>query len=613
MFIELTRSLFSWIVIFPIIFSLGFRFQSLIPLENKAIKGTIYCAIGMACLSYLIVVLSVLHLLNPVAIRVALVVLFLVSLKFFGRFVEWIEAIASEAKSGGSLSKRILLALFSLSSLALLVGTLSPEIGGDALCYHLNIPKNFLIQGSIKPDYFDLNSYFPMLLNNLYLIGLATGGPWAAKVFHFLMGFLLFVSLVATITEETNNRSLAWFFGLVFWVTPTLYNILSTTYNDGALAFYVFIALYVLLKAFDQTDSKLFFLSGFLLGCAMAIKYIAMVSFFGFLGVWLYQLITSKGILRHLINLSLWAGGFFVVAGFWLLRNWIIAGNPVFPYFGNLFGTQVYPTHYGSYGIGKTFVCFLTLFWDMFWSPTAFGSFGSGTGIFYVLFIPIIIFAAFYVRRSRGYAFFTLFFLVALFYVGQAHRYALPVLPVMCVAASLGVQKLYLFVKSNVLKIATTFAGAVILMVYVLGGLFHYRYAFLLYVGYWSPAQYLLNMERTIPIANWVNENLPSNSKILIESEPRRFYMNRPSIRDVFLKFRTAYDQKNMTAEEMNRFFKSYDITHLLVTRSMDEEKGKKLGHLDVILNSPEVTELVAVSSQNIRDEKFIYHLYQLN
>ncbi len=612
MIIELGKTLFSWFLIFPAVYSIGSYFDFFLRINNQIIKGIIRCAIGMAALSYLVVVLSALHLLNSPTLWGMLSLLFLLSLSKLGSWFDWLKQVTSDLKSKCGFLEFTFFLLFVTSFLALLMGALSPEIGGDALCYHLNIPKNFLNAGSIQPNYFDINSYFPMLLNNLYLIGLATGGVFSAKLFHLFMGLLLFITLKTVIFEETNNRNLSWFFALVLWLTPTIYNILSTAYNDGALTFYVFLALYLLIKAHDQMDWKLFFISGVMLGCAMAIKYIALFSFVGLLGVWINEIFKKKNYIHSLRNFCIWITGFWLSSGYWLIRNWFITGNPMFPFFAKFFGTDSYSDHYDQYGLGKNIYHFIFLFWDMFHKPTAFGSFGSRIGIFYFLFIPLMIIGFFYNKRSRNYSIFTFLFLIALFYTCQAHRYLLPALPAVCVASVLGIGPLATLLKMKLVKITTTGIGLGILSIYFAAGLFHYRYNYLLFSGYWTPQQYLLKMERTIPIANWINGSLPRDSKILIESETRQFYINRTAIRDAFLKRRTHYDQKNLTIAELNAYLKSLNFTHILMTYPKGESVNMK-HHLAPLLNSALASEIYKVDSQNIRDEKYSYQLFQLN
>ena len=120
-------------------------------------------------------------------------------------------------------------------------------------------------------------------------------------------------------------------------------------------------------------------------------------------------------------------------------------------------------------------------------------------------------------------------------------------------------------------------------------------------------------MERTIPIAKWINRYLPANVKILVESEPRQFYIDRPIVRDVFLKYRTHYDKQQMSSPHFMDFLKTLGITHLLLNDQVSDSKpSKQDGDLRMLSKSSLVNMVQAVPSENIRDEKHVYYLYAL-
>ncbi len=618
MILELSRSIFTWAIILPSIFFLGSRFQPIVITKDTTLRGVLYCALGMACLSFSVILFSAFHLLNPTAIWSFLIILVLLQYRSFKSLTGWLRSVISDLTSAKTISGKFLNWCFALSCVALLIGTLTPETGGDALTYQLNLPKGFLLKGSIQPDYYDLNSYLSLFMNYLYLIGLATGGVYTAKLFHFFCGFLLFVAVKRTIAEEIKHDGIATFFGLVVWLTPTIYNLLSTAYVDGAVTFYVFLALYVLIKAFDQASWKSFLLSGFLLGCAVAIKYTAMFSFLGLFGLWLFELIKRRQPLESCKYFFIWFISFSIACGYWFVRNLIMTGNPVFPYAASVFHTApLAGTQYQTYGIGKSFFDFLSIFWTMFYSPTAFGSFGSRIGIFYFLFLPFLLVGAFFVPRSRKFLVFILFFMISWFYVCQAHRYVLPVLPAVSVAGALGFYKCCSMASPKMEKILKTLVGSVgliILVVYLLEGMFHYRYAYLLFSGRWNTDTYLLKMERTWPISKWVNKELPVQSKLLVVEEPRQFYFDRPIMREVYLKYRTHYDQASNNVESTSKLLKSLGISHILTTADVlrQDTMGTK-EPIGSLLQSHFATMVYSVQSQNIRDEKYVYEVYHLN
>lgn len=612
---EFSHSFFSWALIFPTAFLVGSHFRRLIPIKDISLRGIFYFALGFAVISYSVVLLSVFWLVQPKWIWLVLVILFLSGIKSMHDLAEWLRSIFKilfrNDDSGFGL--KILKAMFALSFAALFLGVLTPELGGDSLTYHLNLPKVFLMKGSIEPDYFDLNSYFPLFLNNLYVVGLATGGVISAKLFHFFCGLLLFFSILAVVFKLTGSEILTWFFSLVFWLTPTIFNMLSTAYNDAALTFYVFLALVALIRGIDQEERKLIFLSGLLLGIAVTIKYLAMVSFLGMTGIWIWEL--RRGLLFSLVkSFGTWMLAFAVGCAYWLIKNWFLVGNPFFPYFASVFGTVPYPTHYQAYGIGKGIFDFVSVFWTMVQTPTAFGSFDSRIGIFYFCFLPLVLIGSIKIKNARPYVLFVFFFMLGWFLVCQAHRYVMPVLPPIIVSAALGLQWCInnASKQMNLMIKRIGFAlGLLGISVYLISDIYHYRYAYLLVSGRWSWDEFLVKMERTVPVAQWINERLPQEAKILVESEPRQFYIGRSIVRNVYLRYRTGYDKKEWDLGEFVSFLKERHITHILTTDQLEREPATT-GPLKQLIKSDQVDKIYEAPSQNIRDEQYVYRLYAL-
>lgn len=609
--VDLLRAGLAWAVILPSSFGWGALFRRLVRTEDSALRGVLYSALGMGCLSYGIVLLGLFRLLNPIAIwtllMAPLLIFGILHRAGFREGRDWLKTLSSEFQLRGSLFAKALDFLFLLSFAALLMGTLSPEIGGDALCYQLNLPKVFLAQGSLEPNPYDYNSYFPLLVNNLYLIGLATGGVFAAKLFHFYCGFLLWFAIKRFMILKTKSEALSAFVALGVWLTPTFYNLLSTTYIDGGLSFFTFLAVITLFENF--------FLAGLFLGFALSTKYLALFSTVGILGVLLVHWCEEKseGVRRHL----LWLTGCLMGSGYWILRNWTATGNPFFPYFGNLFKSQIDrpPTNHALFGMGSGVFDFISIFWNMFFSPDAFGSHATRIGILYFLWYPFVVLGLLFVHRARPYAIYTFLFLSLWFFLGQNDRWLASALPVMAVTAGLGMHGFFemtSFQLKGVLRRTAWGLGLPILIFYTLGGVYHYRYPALLFVGRWNEEEYLRKMERTFPIANWINQNLSLDASILLETETSQFYFKRRTLRDVFLRLRTRYPEKNQEPSELAAFLRFLGVTHLLLREPIAPSSQRTPTPLSHLAQGPFASLLKEIASENIRDAKYLYRLYQL-
>jgi len=609
---ELFKTLSAWLIILPAAYGIGSRFQLLIVSKNPVLKGIFYYALGFAILSYSVVLLSFFGLLKPLFVWILLIVSCAINFKSLSSWSGWIKKVVSELWPDSKAGKLFAI-IFFISTLSLLTGVLSPELGGDALCYQLNLPKLFLNKASVSPIFLDINSYFPMFMNYLYLIGLATGGMFAAKFFHFFTGFLLFLALKVFIQEETQNKNLAYFLALCFWLSPVIFNMLSTTYVDVGLALYSFLGFILFYEAIQNNNLRSFFVSGLFLGCSISIKYLGIISVFIISVYLLFYLLKNKFRVSIFKASLLWASGILTTSIYCFVRNGLLTKNPFYPYLSKIFHTEAIPgLKYDQLGFGWDTWRFITVFFNLFQHPTAFGGFSDRIGIFYFLAIPFAIVGVVLVKRARFFGFFCLFFLGLWFFICQASRYLVPALPMILITAGFGInvsfQKMSNLTKFFLILISTT-----VLCVYFAAGLFHYRYSYLLYTGKWNWNDYLVHMERTGPIALWTNSNLKPDATILLESEPRLFYFNRNLIRDAALKFRTKYNRTGMSEQQLSTFLKSCEITHILLNTELPKENPN---HNSIILRnfvkSSYVKPIKSITSENVRDAKFKYDLYEL-
>ena len=608
MAMDLTKTFLAWMMILPAAYQSGTLFRPFLRMDDRILKGIFFVALGFGVLSTSVVALSLCRCLKPLWIWVLLAGFVLFRVGQLREFFDWLRFVVSEFTLSGSFLKKSLILLFLASFTGLLLGTLTPEIGGDALAYQLNLPKQFLRHGSLAPDPYDYNAYFPLFMNNLYLIGLATGGVMAAKLFHFFCGFFLFLAVYRAAVLETGQEALSLFVGLVLWVTPTVFNLLSTTYIDVAVAFYSFLSLWMFIAVLDEARPAGFFVSGLLTGAAVSIKYLSLMSAAGIFAVWLYDFIFRKKRSQSVLFFGVWGLGVLLVAGGWLIRNALATGNPFFPYFGSFFSMDHRPpTNFHIYGLGKDVIHFLRLFWDMFYSSARFGSSTTRIGIFYLLSLPFSILAMVKEPRARRWGVYALCFLVVWFFGAQADRWIIPVLPVLCLMAAYGLRRCAV----RTFPAVPGLVGMALLAVYTAAGLYHYRFAYRLFTGAWSQQEYLQNLERTQPVAAKVNEALPQGAKLLVESEPRKYYFNRDLIYDVFLEWKTRYSSEKKSPQALYDFYKSLGITHLVTDDPIDRPRSDDSA-VRRVAASEFVKEVFNVRSQNIRDAQLFYRVYEL-
>lgn len=600
----------SWLLILPAAYYLGSLLKNFVPFEDRSLRGICYFAGGFFFLSYFVVALSYLGFLNSTAIWISLGIFFLLSLSRLKDLVAWFKGWRGLFHFlANDFTSNLLIALALLALISALLGTLTPEIGGDTLAYQIDLPKEFLRRGSIQPFLYNDNSLFPLFMNNLYLIGLATGGIFAAKLFHFATGLLMSLFLTQLIALETQKSKLAIFCGLTLFITPVVFNMISTTYIDVAVGFYIFLSLSVLIASFEKNFKAGAFLSGLFAGCAVAAKYLSLTGLLAVALTGLFCCVISKkrGLKDCLSTASLWMAGAFVACGYWLLRNWILTGNPFYPYWGHIFGVvQRPPITYFDTGMGKNVLAYFTAFANISLFPDKFGGGSTRISLLFSAFVPLAIYGAIKDRRTRPYFIFFLSFYTIWFFLVQLDRWFISALPPVLFCGALG----FRLIKRSYFPKFAALSGMLILVVEVTAGVYHYRYADMLTSGQWSYSEYARRMERTVPVADWINANLPKDAVLLIEAEPRKFYIQRRIIEDKNLDWHTKYHERMKTPESMAGFLKSEGITHLLLSDSTS--RPAEPNPLRSLIPAGFTELLAKIPSENIRDESFIYRVYKL-
>jgi 4-amino-4-deoxy-L-arabinose transferase-like glycosyltransferase len=216
-----------------------------------------------------------------------------------------------------------LLSLIGILALVNLVGALGPELGFDALWYHLTIPKIWLQNHHI---YFieDARYYYsvmPKLVDILYIPALALGSEITAKLIHFGFGILTLVAVYKLsrtwLDEKYSLLACVIFYSnlVVGWQSTTAYIDLGRTFFE-VLAFLLLV-------------NKKIFQSAVVLGLAVATKLLA----FGSLPIFLIILIMQKYSWKSLLLFSVIVS---IVPLPWFIFSWVTTGSPVYPFLTEL-------------------------------------------------------------------------------------------------------------------------------------------------------------------------------------------------------------------------------------------------------------------------------------
>ncbi len=268
-------------------------------------------AILISVYSYLIFALGLLGLLYPGYILLVSVEFFLLCLLFLP--TKKISVVLS-------LKSRLLLALLFVMIGVNALGALGPELGFDALWYHLTIPKIWLLNHKIffLSDGRYYYSVMPKLAEMGYLSVLALSSEIGAKVMHLGWG-LLTMAVVYRIARKWLSQEYSVLAMLVFYANLVVGWQSTTAYVDLCRAFFEALAFYCLV------DNKIY-KSGLALGLAIATKLLAV----GTLPVFWVLLVLQKTSFKTVLVFTVFVA---VPVLPWLLFAYLSTGNPIYPIF----------------------------------------------------------------------------------------------------------------------------------------------------------------------------------------------------------------------------------------------------------------------------------------
>jgi hypothetical protein len=466
---------------------------------------------------------------------------------------------------------RTSLSLFFAVCLGLvLVGTaltaVTPVTDGDALCYHLQVPKVFLMHGSVgfAPDLHE--TVYPLVTEMLYAVALEFRGPVACRGIQWVLG-LVFAANVTALARPVLKRR-AWWAGAIALAVPAVSNGMSAPLNDVSLAAFGTAAIFAWVRLHERPSGKAAILAGLLAGLAIGVKYPALV-----LWALLAPAIALRVIDRRLPGdaaprpqwLAL-AGLYSVTAlaagGWWYLRAYVHTGNPVYPFFRDVFGgaglAEVLAP--GKRPLPVTSLNLLSALVPLSLQPDRFDSFSHQFGPVFLLFLP----AVFLYRAPRrvlilvglAYA-----FLVICLTQRQSMRFLLIALGPM----SIGVA----YVASIWSHRRTVPARLLIAVLVVIMGVeaslavARSRHVLTVLLGRESAAEFLARREPTFTVGQWAGHNLPIDAR-LIGQDHRGFYIPRDYTMERAHRRRTGVGSMGETPNEIVAKLCESGFTHVM-------------------------------------------------
>ncbi|MBA2116343.1 hypothetical protein HOV93_35320 [Planctomycetes bacterium FF15] len=431
-----------------------------------------------------------------------------------------------------------------------------PPYEYDVLEYHLLVPKEWHQIGQIRVLPNNIYSGMPMgaemwaLLPMVFLTGKQA---WltGALVGKLIIG--LFTLMTAGLLYGAGKRLIGVWGGraaaLSAIAVPWLTYQSGTGLVDGVWAFFTLAAAYpflIILNGQQKEDHRdgLAILSGLMAGMAFSVKYPALlIVVLPVFALWIFAVRTQwRLLLMYTVAVA-------VIISPWLIRNTIDTGNPVFPLAGNVFPTDVrpedqieqwnqahqVPTHANGsrYSLSQLLSGILTPLGQSPWAGLAV--------------VPLAICGLFYPNRKLVIPLVILLAACWIVWWGFSHRlerFLIPAIPLGCLLAGFGAQ-----------KIASYVAGRIALRVWLGLGLI---VAFMLVNQTQSikldPRVFVsldaLAKSHTSGAVTYLNENVAPGDAVLATGDAALFYLQPPGFYHTCFNDSTMQQMVDMTKEE---------------------------------------------------------------
>lgn len=348
---------------------------------------------------------------------------------------------AEDGPSGRCWVWRVTWTLATMVALApMTILPLYPPTAFDATMYHLPYAKEYVEVGGIAYTPYLRNPVFPQYGEMLFSVMLLLHDDLSAQFTQLLMAFLTGLGVYSWGGRLVGPRAGLWA-AACWFAHPLVLKLSGIAYIDVGLTLFLLGALYSLANWLKTDKQAWLCISAFCCGIALGTKYSAMfgVGLMGLAVVWQSVRIRAW---RPVVLFSFAA---IAVAAPWYLRNFYYTGNPVFPYFANIFGSTTWSLEdlaaheqmVKTVGGKKSLALFAKVPWNLVHHPEMFAAMAPlAKSAFWLL--PAAIWALVRLPVMRWIAIFGILNVVFWFLTAQQLRYLLPMLPLLALIIAIG-------------------------------------------------------------------------------------------------------------------------------------------------------------------------------
>lgn len=346
----------------------------------------------------------------------------------------------------GSLSfleKGALGAILGAWTLSLL-GALAPATGWDATVAHLALPSDYAREGRIYLDPGNVYSGYPHFMHSLYAVAILGDHELPVSLLNWGFGAIACLSMNA-LGRRVGTRQTGLVSAALLATAPIYMDQAGNVGIDLPFVAYSTAALAAVAAWHDGRRVEWLVLAGLLAGASCGIRHtgylVSVLLGIGVIGLSLRA--------RPARALAVYSGAVLLAASPWMLRTWLVTGNPVFPFLLSWFPhspiDHIAVSTPGSHesiarSSGVSLLAFLRFPWDIVMRPALYDGWNkSPGGMILILGVPGLIVGG---VRAWWLGGFSAAGGAVFFFFQRLARYLLPFFTPMMVVAALAAERL---------------------------------------------------------------------------------------------------------------------------------------------------------------------------
>lgn len=414
---------------------IGYRLTRRITYDSLWEEVSICASLGLGVIAYLMFLLGILGVLYP------WVVLVTITACVAGSYpvpIEIARRVLSKLSAARLRAKMLFVGACFALGVPILVLPLYPPTAFDATMYFLASAKIYAkSHGLVVTPYLR----FPVLtqLNEmLFTLALLLYDDIAAQLIQFLMLTVLAIAIIAFCRRNFSKRAGWWSVAILLANRLVVWSG-SVAYLEICLMLFSAMAAYTFWNWLRSRETHWLTLSGVFCGFAASTKYPGLFFPLVFGMVTLYVAVRER---KYSYPLLL-AAATLAIAAPWYIRNYYHTGNPVFPFFPQIFGYSWWSAEdlqgvlvdLQIRGVGKTLTGLLSVPWHLAFDQDIFVKEAPLSPLYFYA-LPLLTLFAIKNGRIRRLVGFVLAFTLFWFFSAQILRYILPAVPVISVATA---------------------------------------------------------------------------------------------------------------------------------------------------------------------------------